>query len=126
MEISEILSLLSTVPTWAWMVGAIIIVFFAFGESILWDYEVKFPFKEGIGRGKVELECGKNKGTRIECVFEMNPSHKTSRLMFSWERQRSIPFQQKRTIQAGFTSRNVFSSINQEKEIWWSLRRMVK
>ena len=52
----------------------IILVFFIFGERILWGYEVKFPFKKGIGRGKVELKCGKKRGTRIKCVFELDPA----------------------------------------------------
>lgn len=80
MEISDILNTLSMVPTWVWVVGAVIFVFFVFGESILWDYEVKFLFKEGVGRGKVELECGKKKGTRIECVFELHPSYQNTPL----------------------------------------------
>lgn len=75
MEISEILEMLSAVPIWLWIIGAVILVFAVFGESTLWDYEVKFPFEEGIGRGKVELECGNKKGPRIECLFEMSPSY---------------------------------------------------
>ncbi|HMB91870.1 MAG TPA: hypothetical protein VKP65_13540 [Rhodothermales bacterium] len=75
MEVADILNTLSMVPSWVWVVGAIVFVFFVFGESIVWDYEVKFPFNEGVGRGKVELECGKRKGTRIGCVFELNPSY---------------------------------------------------
>lgn len=66
--------MLSNIPTWLWVVGTIVLVFIVFGERILWGYEVKFPFKEGIGRGKVQLKYGKKRGTRIKCVFELDPA----------------------------------------------------
>ncbi len=64
-------SLFNSVPMWVWAIVAIIMVMFALGESILWDYEVKFPLAQGIGRGEVDLTCGKKKGTRIKYRFEL-------------------------------------------------------
>ena len=73
MELSEIAALLDTVPTWIWVVVGFVVVVVIFGESMLWDYEVKFPRRDGTGRAKVEFECGSKRGSRIECVFELEP-----------------------------------------------------
>lgn len=70
METTQIFAFLGSVPTWGWVI-VVLFVLFAAGDRILWDYEVKFPLKEGVGRGKVELEGKKKKGPCIECMFEL-------------------------------------------------------
>lgn len=87
MSASEIYELLSTVPTWIWVVGLILLYVFFFGERILWDYEVKFPKKEGVGRGEVELECGKKKGSRVECSFELTEHYQNKSLEIYVQKQ---------------------------------------
>ena len=42
-----------------------------FGDRKLWELEVKFPMKHGVGRGEVEFECLKKKGSTIEVKFEL-------------------------------------------------------
>ncbi len=64
----------SSVPTWLWVVGGVVLLAIVFGERTLWEYEVKFPRREGIGRGEVELECGSKSGSRIECEFVLEPA----------------------------------------------------
>lgn len=76
MQITDIVSFLGSIPVWAWVIG-VLAVMFATGDRTLWDYEVKFPLKDGVGRGKVELEGKKKKGPCIECVFELD--HKYQR-----------------------------------------------
>ena len=76
MDLSEITNFLSSLPTPVLVIGGFILFMVIFGEKILWDYEVKFPLKKGIGRGEVEFECGQKKGSRIECEFELNDSYK--------------------------------------------------
>lgn len=76
MNLSEITNFLSSIPTPVLVIGGFVIFMLIFGEKVLWDYEVKFPFKNGIGRGEVEFECGQKKGPRIECEFELNDSYK--------------------------------------------------
>ncbi len=71
MEINEIFGLLSTIPTWVWVVGGIVIFVILFGDQKLWEFEVKFPMKHGVGRGEVEFECLKKKGSTIEVKFEL-------------------------------------------------------
>ena len=68
---ADLINLLSGTPIWIWVVGFVIVFLIFTGERILWDYEVKFPLREGVGRGKVEFERGSKKGTRVECVFEL-------------------------------------------------------
>ncbi len=70
MDISTLPGLVDAIPGWGWIV-IIIFVLFVLGERIVWDYEVKFPYKQAAGRGEVELECGSKKGTRIKCRFEL-------------------------------------------------------
>lgn len=41
----------------------------------IWDYEVSFPYKEGVGRGALEFECYKKKGEHIEARFKLEPEH---------------------------------------------------
>jgi hypothetical protein len=76
MNPSEILNWLSSLPTAVKIIGGIIIFMLIFGQKILWDYEVKFPFKTGIGRGEIEFECGKKSGPEIECEFELDDTYK--------------------------------------------------
>lgn len=76
MELTELATFLDFVPTWVWILIAIFVVFVFFGERILWDLEVKFPLRKGIGRAKVEFECGKKRGPRIECTFELEPAYR--------------------------------------------------
>ena len=71
MEINQILELLSTIPTWVWILGGFIIFMFIFGDQKLWELEVKFPTKSGVGHGEVEFECHKKKGSSIELKFTL-------------------------------------------------------
>jgi len=41
------------------------------GDRKLWEYEVKFPLKKGVGRGEVEIKCLKKKGISIEVEMEL-------------------------------------------------------
>ena len=71
MDINQIFELLTTIPTWVWVIGGIIFVVIVFGDRKLWELEVKFPQKQGVGRGEVEFECLKKKGSSIEVKFEL-------------------------------------------------------
>ena len=53
------------------MFGGFIIFIFIFGDQKLWELEVKFPTKPGVGRGEVEFECHKKKGSSIELKFTL-------------------------------------------------------
>jgi len=76
MDLPEIISWISALPTPILVIGGFILLILIFGEATIWDYEVKFPLKKGIGRGEVDFECGKKTGTRIECEFELDDSYK--------------------------------------------------
>lgn len=70
MEVSQILdfqilSFLSSVPTWAWIMAIVVFALFMLGDRVLWDFEVKFPLKTGIGSGEIDFECFKKKGPKI-------------------------------------------------------------
>jgi len=71
MDINEIFAMLASVPTWVWILGAFILYAFIFGDRKLWELEVKFPNKHGVGRGEIEFECLKKKGTSIEVEFNL-------------------------------------------------------
>lgn len=64
-------NLLGDVPWYVWF-GLFIVVMIIFGDRGLWDYEVKFPYTQGVGRGEVEFECYKKKGSVIEAKFQID------------------------------------------------------
>ena len=68
----DILNFIADIPWWGWLVLFIAYVI-VFGKKKLWDYEVKFPFKEGIGRGKVEFECFEKEGPKVEVKLSLDP-----------------------------------------------------
>jgi len=72
METAEIISFFKEIPFW--IVLFILYVYF-FGDRKVWEYEVKFPNEAGIGRGEVELECLKKKGTQVELSFDLEPEY---------------------------------------------------
>lgn len=74
MELSEILNFFKDLPLWGWIILLFVYVFI-FGDRKLWEYEVKFPMEVGVGRGGVELECLKKKGTQIEINLELAPTY---------------------------------------------------
>jgi len=81
-------------PWWAWIVP-FIGVFLLFGDRGLWDFEVKFPMTEGVGRGEVEFECWKKKGTFIEARFTIEPesANEEMDIFHNGERVYTIPAQ---------------------------------
>ncbi len=64
---------LGDVPWYGWT-ALVLLILFIFGDSKQWDYEVKFPMKEGIGRGEVEFEGLKRRGPIIEMRLQLDPS----------------------------------------------------
>jgi len=80
MDSTQILELLSTVPTWVWIVGGIILFTIIFGDKKLWEFEVKFPLQTGVGRGEVEFECLNKKGTSIEAKFELEELYQNKKI----------------------------------------------
>jgi len=80
MDTSQILAILSTVPTWVWIVGGIILFTIIFGDKKLWEFEVKFPLQAGVGRGEVEFECLNKKGTFIEAKFELEELYQNKKI----------------------------------------------
>lgn len=79
MELSEILHFLKDLPIWSWVI-LFLIYASIFGDRTLWEYEVKFPMEPGIGRGEVELECFKKKGTKIEVTLELEPAYQQKQI----------------------------------------------
>lgn len=79
MEFAEIVNFITGLPGWAWFV-LIIGILFITGDKKEWDFEVKFPFKDGIGRGEVELECLKKKGSSIEVELELEPDYNNKKI----------------------------------------------
>ena len=65
------MEILSALPTWVWVIGVFIFIVIVFGDRKLWELEVKFPQKHGVGRGEIEFECLKKKGSSIEVKFEL-------------------------------------------------------
>lgn len=80
MSINDIFSLLASVPTWVWVIGVFILYALIFGDRKLWELEVKFPNKHGVGRGEIEFECLKKKGTTIEVEFSLEDPFKQKAL----------------------------------------------
>jgi hypothetical protein len=79
MEYTEILNFITSLPTWAWFVIGFILLILT-GDRKLWEYEVKFPLQAGIGRGEVEFECLKKKGSTIEIKLQLEPDYNNKRI----------------------------------------------
>ena len=63
-EFPEIILFFQDLPIWGWIV-LFLIFLYLIGDTVIWDYEVKFPLEKGIGRGEVELERLKKKGATV-------------------------------------------------------------
>jgi len=79
MEYAEIINFITNLPGWVWFVLFIVFLIIT-GDKKEWDFEVKFPLKEGIGRGEVELECLKKKGSSIEIELELDPDYHNKKI----------------------------------------------
>jgi hypothetical protein len=66
-----IASFVGNMPWFIWAFFLFIPVMVIFGDRGLWDFEVKFPQTTSVGRGEVEFECWKKKGTVIEAKFQI-------------------------------------------------------
>lgn len=86
-----ILDFVANLPTWVWWVTGILFVFIFFGDRELWDYEAKFPFKQGIGRGEIELKCYKKRGSVIEVKLESNQLNKALDIYLNNRRIFTVP-----------------------------------
>ena len=79
MEYVDVVNFITELPGWAWFVLVIGFLFIT-GDKKEWDFEVKFPLKDGIGRGEVELECLKKKGSSIEVELELEPDYNNKKI----------------------------------------------
>ena len=78
----KLLDFVVALPAWVWVIAGILLVLFIFGDQLLWDYEVIFPFVSSVGQGKIALERGKKKGTTLEARFTLTPSYQQCSLEF--------------------------------------------
>ncbi|NRA39772.1 MAG: hypothetical protein HRU15_16645 [Planctomycetes bacterium] len=74
MGIEQLLFILDSIPWWGWMLF-VCTLSIIFGDRVAWEYEVKFPLREGIGHGKLEFECTKKKGSYIEISFQLEKDY---------------------------------------------------
>jgi hypothetical protein len=72
MDEFNLIQLLEQIPGWGWFF-IILAVIILLGDKKLWEYEVKFAFKEGIGKGEVELKHLKRKGQFVDAKFKLEP-----------------------------------------------------
>ncbi len=75
MTANEIIMFISDLPWWVW-VGLFLAVAILTGDTKKWEYEVKFPLREGIGRGEIELKHYKKKGTMLEVKLQLEQSYR--------------------------------------------------
>ncbi|MBT8141038.1 MAG: hypothetical protein HKN88_05540 [Gammaproteobacteria bacterium] len=70
MDINQIFSFLGSIPWYIWLILFIGFLFVT-GDRILFEYEVKFPLQQGLGRGELEFKSLKKKGELIELEFDL-------------------------------------------------------
>lgn len=75
MTANELITFITDLPWWAWL-GLFFLFLFMFGDRVMWEYEVKFPLREGIGRGEVEFKHLKKKGTKLEVKLRLEQSYR--------------------------------------------------
>jgi hypothetical protein len=66
-------SFVGNMPWFVWAAFLFIPIMVVLGDRKLWEYEVKFPQTTGVGRGEVEFEAYKKKGTTLEAKFQIDP-----------------------------------------------------
>lgn len=71
MDIQSSLQLLSSIPWWAWA-ALILVVLSFFGDKKLWEFEVEFAYKEGVGKGEVEIEHYTNRNPLLEVELDLD------------------------------------------------------
>ena len=64
-------TVLVAIPIWVWVV-VFFAVLFLLGDTKHWEYEAKFPRLEGFGRGEVEFNSFKKRGTEIEVKLKLD------------------------------------------------------
>ena len=74
MEAIEIFEFLSNLPWWFWVIFVFTMMVLGSDRSI-WEYEVKFLFQEGVGKGEIEFENKKKKGMYVECDFDLEEQY---------------------------------------------------
>ena len=72
----EIVNTIFELPVWVWILLGFGLLF-VFGDRKLWEYEVKFARVTGIGRGEIEFESLKKRGTSIEVKLELEPIYRS-------------------------------------------------
>ena len=74
MDITQFFEIISSVPFYVWIIIGIVLTII-FGDREIWEYEAEFPYKEGLGRGEVEIECYKRKGAQLEAKLYLEPNY---------------------------------------------------
>ena len=73
MEIQSVFELLQSIPFFIWIALAIVVLFL-FSDKQLWEYEVTFPYQEGVGRGEIEIEYYKKAKGSIDIELDLEPA----------------------------------------------------
>ena len=68
------LELIQSIQLIVW-VALFIFILFLFSDKQLWEYEVKFPLTEGVGRGEIEIEYYKKAKGSIDIELELDPNY---------------------------------------------------
>lgn len=108
---SELINLINMVPTFVWVVLAIIAVFVVLGKAgdrALWKYEVEFPLSEGVGRAEVEIKHWNKKGKVLE--LELKPVE-------------GFEFEEAYVLVGGYKA---FSASNTEFNKWYKCEKVYK
>ncbi|MBZ0167324.1 MAG: hypothetical protein K8I00_11010 [Candidatus Omnitrophica bacterium] len=76
-------------PWWAWAV-LVLGVLMIFGDRKVWEFEVEFPHRDGVGKGEVEFEYYTNRKPILEVELDLEPPYLNKDLEVTRNGQRVI------------------------------------
>lgn len=76
----DLMQLAANIPTWIWIVVGVFLYVVIFGDKKLWELEVKFPQQPGVGRGEIEFECFKKRGSQIEVELHLEEMYQNKNI----------------------------------------------
>lgn len=87
MDVSQLFELMANIPWWGWVVG-VIVVLSIFGDKKIWEYEVDFHYKEGVGKGEVEFELFTRNKPKVSLELDLDSQYVDKEIEVSLKGQR--------------------------------------
>ena len=76
MDLSFLLDFIDNIPSWVWIIAGLWFAMKYLGDKKKWEYEVDFPYLQGVGKGEIEFKCYEKKGISVEVELDLASPYK--------------------------------------------------